>query len=346
MAKPLSQKEIDALLNAPAKAPEEQPRPEENPDTPPEEAQGKSYIEPYNFKRPRLFSQDQARVLTYVHEAFARDLSVYLSAQLRTIVDINLESVDQVIYSEFVMSSAPPSAIYVVEVKDLDHKIVLEIDPRLAIYTIEKLFGGPGVFIEEKREISQIEQKIMHKVMNEVFGKLESAWEQAIEIELEVEAFETNAEFVQIIPAAEPAFVANYTVTIYEETSTINICYPYILLEKMLSSSDMKQWLSSAVSEAPPEVRDRYERRLQATEVEVRAELGRARVPLPELLRLEEGDVIPLQRRVKDPVHVYVNGRRKFAASAGNSGSRRAIKITETRDQIETDYIETDNIAS
>jgi flagellar motor switch protein FliM len=337
MAKPLSQKEIDALLDAPGDAPDAEPD-EPAPADPADETANISYIEPYNFKRPRLFSQDQARVLTYVHEAFARDLSVYLSAQLRTIVDISLESVDQVIYSEYVMSSAPPSAIYVVEVVDLDQNIILEIDPRLAIYTIEKLFGGPGEFIDEKREISQIEQKIMWKVMGETFDKLESAWEQAIEIELEVEAFETNAEFVQIIPAAEPAFVANYKVTIYGRDSSINICYPYILLEKMLATSDMKQWLSSADDDTPPEVQDRFERKLETTEVELRAELGRARVPLPELLQLEMGDVIPLQRRLKDPIRVYVNGREKFEGQAGKSGSYRAIKITDVRDQIETEH--------
>jgi len=336
MAKPLSQKEIDALLDTPDDDPAPQTR-TQSPELPADETETLSYIEPYNFKRPRLFSQDQARVLTYVHEAFARDLSVYLSAQLRTIVDINLDSVDQVIYSEFVMSSAPPSAIYVVNVVDHDHKIVLEIDPRLAIYTIEKLFGGHGVFLDEKREISQIEQKIMRKVMDETFEKLESAWEQAKEVELEIDAFETNAEFVQIIPAAEPAFVANYKVSIYEETSSINICYPYILLENMLATSDMKQWLSSAISEAPPEVRERYERKIETTEVEVRAELGRAHVPLPELLQLEAGDVIPLQRRLKDPVSIYVNGREKFTGEAGKSGSYRAVKITDVRDQIETE---------
>lgn len=341
MAKPLSQKEIDALLN-PSDAPDDaEPAataPTAGAPTDADDPAALAYIEPYNFKRPRLFSQDQARVLTYVHEAFARDLSVYLSAQLRTIVDINLESVDQVIYSEFVMSSAPPSAIYVVNVLNHDHKIVLEIDPRLAIYTIEKLFGGHGVFIDEKRELSQIEQKIMQKVMEETFDKLEGAWEQAQEIELEIDSFETNAEFVQIIPAAEPAFVTNYKVSVYEETASINICYPYILLEKMLATSDMKQWLSSAITEASPEVRERYERKLQATEVELRAELGRARVPLPELLRLEAGDVIPLERRVKDPVRVYVNGHEKFAGQAGKSGSYRAIKITNVEDaSAETD---------
>ena len=83
-------------------------------------------ITPYNFKRPRLFSQDQMRLLSHVHESFARDLSVYLSAQLRTIVDINLTAMDQVLYAEYVMSSAPPSALYVVNVVEQEQQMVFE----------------------------------------------------------------------------------------------------------------------------------------------------------------------------------------------------------------------------
>jgi flagellar motor switch protein FliM len=71
------------------------------------------------------------------------------------------------------MSSAPPSAIYVVEVEELNQKIVLELDPRLVIFTIEKLFGGPGVFLRKPREVSQIERRIMSKVMQRAFRELE-----------------------------------------------------------------------------------------------------------------------------------------------------------------------------
>ena len=145
MAKPLSQEEIDILLEVRSQLSES-----DDYDLAQLEsmvaADAERRINPYNFKRPRLFAQDQMRVLNHVHEAFARDLSVYLSAQLRTIVDINLTAVDQVLYSEYVMSSAPPSALYVVEVEELVQKIVFELDPRLVIFTIEKLFGGPGVF--------------------------------------------------------------------------------------------------------------------------------------------------------------------------------------------------------
>jgi len=271
-------------------------------------------------------------VLNHVHEAFARDLSVYLSAQLRTIVDINLTAVDQVLYSEYVMSSAPPSAIYVVEVEELNQKIIFELDPRLVIFTIEKLFGGPGVFLRKPREVSQIERRIMSKVMLRAFRELEKAWHQVFDMVLQEVAFESNAEFVQIIPGVEPALVSTFEVVIYEQRSFINICYPYRLLERMLGRTGMKQWISSATTQVSPAVRDRYEKTVRSVDVEVRAELGRARLPVSELRDLAVGDVIPLRQRVGDPVRIFVDKRDKFRAAPGLAGQRRALRITELTD--------------
>ncbi len=328
MAKPLSQEEIDILLevrNQIGETGDYDLEAIESIMT----AEAEKKILPYNFKRPRLFSQDQMRVLHYVHEAFARDLSVYMSAQLRTLVDIALSAIDQVLYSEFVMSSAPPSALYVVDVTPLNQRIVVEIDPRLVIYTVEKLFGGPGIFLRKPREISQIERRIMDKVVIRAFRELEKAWRQIHEIQLEEIAFESNAEFVQILPGVEPALVATFEVTIYEQRSFINICYPYILLERMLGHSAMKQWMSSATSEVPPQVRQRYEERLEKIELELRAEIGRTRIPLSELLTLEVGDVIVLERRINEPIQVYIGEHEKFKATPGRSGKYRALRILE-----------------
>ena len=164
------------------------------------------------------------RVLNQVHEAFARDLSVYLSAQLRTIVDITLTALDQVLYSEFVISSAPPSALFVVDVEDTRHQAVIELDPRFVIFTVEKLFGGSGEFMKRPRETSQIEQRIMAKVMTRAYEELESAWAQVTEMKFQESSIESNAEFVQIIPGSEPAIVATFEVTVYDQRSFINIC--------------------------------------------------------------------------------------------------------------------------
>ncbi len=328
MAKPLSQEEIDILLEVRSQIGEQGDYDLEALESM-MTAEAEKKILPYNFKRPRLFSQDQMRVLHYVHEAFARDLSVYLSAQLRTLVDISLSAIDQVLYSEFVMSSAPPSALYVIDVHPLHQKIVLELDPRLAIFTVEKLFGGPGIFLRKPRELSQIERRIMDKVMMRAFRELEKAWKQIQEIHLEEAGFESNAEFVQILPGVEPALVATFEVSIYEQRSFINICYPYILLERMLGHSAMKQWRSSSTTEVPPAVRQRYEEQLKKIEVELRAVMGRTRIKLSELMTLEEGDVIVLERRVNQPVQVYVGEREKFRAIPGRSGKHRALRILE-----------------
>ena len=332
MSKPLSQEEIDVLLG---EAEPEDGQSAERDSAAGSDAELQKEAQPYNFKRPRLFSQAQKRVLNHVHESFARDLSVYLSAQLRTIVDISLTSVDQVLYSEFVMSSAPPSALYVLKEPDLEHKSIFEIDPRLVIYTIEKLMGGDGEFMDEAREVSPIEQRIMSRVMKRAYRELEGAWEKAYELSVEEEAFESNAEFVQIIPAAEPALVASFDVRIYDEPSFINICYPYLMLEKMLGQSGMEQWISSSTTPAAPEVQERYEETLRETDVTLSAELGRTTLPISELTKLEEGDVIPLDTDTDDSVQVYVNGEPKFEAAAGRSGRQRALRITSVESPVE-----------
>lgn len=331
MAKALSQKEIDVLLNADAPLEEDEAQAEIASSGRKKAAstQDGDHIQPYNFKRPRLFSQSQTRVLNYVHESFARDLSVYLSAQLRTIVDISLIGVDQVLYSDFVMSSAPPSALYVLEEEELGHKAILEIDPRLVIYTIEKLFGGKGDMLTTARKISPIEQRIMSRVIQHACRELEKAWKQAHDLSVREIGFESNAEFVQIIPATEPALVASFEVVSYDESSFINICYPYLLLEKMLGRAGIKQWISSSTTPVPPKARERYEEALRKTNVTLSAELGRAVLPLTELMRLEEGDVIPLNCRTKEPVQVYVNDNPKFKAAVGHSDKHRALRIVE-----------------
>jgi flagellar motor switch protein FliM len=331
MSKPLSQEEIDVMLGE--ADPEEVSGEGGGMD---EDGDKEKRAQPYNFKRPRLFSQAQKRVLNHVHESFARDLSVYLSAQLRTIVDISLTAVDQVLYSEFVMSSAPPSALYVLSEEELDHQSIFELDPRLVIYTIEKLMGGDGAFMDEAREVSPIEQRIMSRVMKRAYRELEQSWEKAYSLSVEEVAFESNAEFVQIIPAAEPALVASFDVRIYDEPSFINICYPYLMLEKMLGQSGMEQWISSATTSAAPEVQERYEESLRETNVTLSAELGRTTLPVTELMQLQEGDVIPLDTETDDPVQAYVNGKPKFEAAPGRSGRQRALRITSVESPEDT----------
>ena len=96
MADVLSQTEIDALLSAistgemnidDAKTMEEEKK-----------------VKKYDFKRPDKISKDQMRTLQMIHETFARLNTTMLSGQLRTAVQIQVISVDQLTYEEFIRS--------------------------------------------------------------------------------------------------------------------------------------------------------------------------------------------------------------------------------------------------
>lgn len=338
--KQLSQEEIDLLLDVRNRMGEDDQYDLEKLETL-MQSESERRVLPYNFKRPRLFSQDQMRVLNYAHESFARDLSVYLSAQLRTIVDIQLTAIDQVLYSEYVMSSAPPSALFVAEERNLAQMIIAEIDPRLCIFTIEKLFGGQGQFLKGPRELSQIERRIMSKVMRRFFSELAKAWKQAHEVLFEEVAFETNAEFVQILPGVEPTLVCTFEVLIYETRSFLNLCYPYLLLEKMLGRAGLRRWISGNTVEVSPEVRRRFEHRVKAVDMEMRVELGRASLSVRDVNSIRVGDVITLNQNVHTPLNVSAGKDTHFTAFPGKSGNRVALRIQEVVSR--PDYFMDDN---
>ena len=320
MSKTLNQAEIDSLLSGQLGA-EPAPARREGPDA--------GRASPYDFARPRLFSQDQMRVLQRVHELFARDVSLFLSSQLRTMIDVVLTAVGQVTYSEYVASSAWPSALYVGEMDGLGDRLIFEIDPSFVVYTVEKLFGGPGQFLEVPREVSRIEQRIMSRVIRKAFSELESAWEQAHEVSIREVGFESNAEFIQILPSTEPGVVAAFEMRVQGRPAPLNLFYPYSLLEKIVGGSGLQRWAASATEEVPAPVRVRYEDALRSMDVELRAELGRTRLSIADIAGLQEGDVIPLQRSTRDPLRVTIGDRETLVAAAGRAGKQYALRVLE-----------------
>src|ERR1035437_2774713 len=137
----LSQGEIDALMagldsemasaesagsGQSAAAEESEPEPEALPT-----AKGEKRIKRYDFKRPDRFSKDQLRMLEMMHEAFARHFGTSLSAFIRSIADLQVISVKQSSYGEYVNSLTSPTALTVFSFEPLRGSCMLEINPTI-----------------------------------------------------------------------------------------------------------------------------------------------------------------------------------------------------------------------
>src|SRR3954447_10253376 len=164
----LSQSEIDALLSAISTG-------EMSADEMKKEDEGKK-VKIYDFKRALRFSKDQIRSLTRIHENFARLLTTFFSAQLRTYVQITVASVDQIPFEEFIRSIPNMTLINVFEVPPLDGNILMEINPNIAYSMLDRIMGGAGQSPNKVNSLTEIETKIMTNLFERSFDNLREAW--------------------------------------------------------------------------------------------------------------------------------------------------------------------------
>ena len=191
----LSQSEIDKLLSAlsegsvsaeTVKAEEEQKK-----------------VKVYDFKRPDKFSKDQIRTLQMLHDNFGRLLNTYLSTSLRTMVEVDVASVEQLTYQEFVQSLANPSVIGVLAVPPLKGNIVMELNTSIAFSIIDRVFGGTGSNTIKPRSLTEIEEAVIRRTFAKAIDFFREAWENVVKFSPHLEVMESNPVFVQIVPPSD-----------------------------------------------------------------------------------------------------------------------------------------------
>lgn len=287
-------------------------------------------IKVYDFKRPDKFSKDQIRTLNMLHENFARLFNTYLSANLRTIVHIDVVSVDQLTYEEFIRSLPNPSVIGVFQMRPLKGNVILELNPNIVFALIDRLFGGPGSPPSKARPLTDIEEAIVRRVINKALESFQEAWKQVVAIEPRLEAIETNPQFTQIVPPSDMVVIVTLQTKIGQAEGLINICIPYLVLEPIVTKLTTTFWVAAAGSKQPlTDNINALQRKLEKTFIPLIVELGKATITVQDMLGLTAGDVLQLETRTNQELDIFVAQRKKFKCKPGLSGSKVAIQITE-----------------
>lgn len=316
----LSQSEIDALLSA-ISAGEVKAEEIKN-----EEAEKKVRL--YDFRRPNKFSKEQLHTLRMIYENFARILTTYLSAQLRTLTQINVFCVEQMTYNEFISSIPNPSIISVVDFAPFKGAIVVEFNPSVAYAIIDRLLGGPGEFKDKVREPTEIETGILERVFSKITQILKEAWEDIAEINPTMEKLETNSQFVQLVSPNEAVALITFNAKIGKSDGMINICIPHIVIEPIMSKLSTRIWLSTTKKGSTKEEKRSIANKLYKMDSEIKAELGNTILTVQDFVNLKVGDVIPLDKDVKGLAEIYVKNRLKFLGCIGTYRNNMAVKIT------------------
>ena len=323
MADILSQEEIDALLEVVDDDADETEETIEKPTI-----SHQRQITLYDFKRPNRVSKEQLRAFRGIHDKMARALSSQISAIMRSIVEIQLHSVDQMTYGEFLMSLPSPTSFNVFSMKPLDGTGVLEINPSIAFSMIDRLLGGKGDPYEATREFSDIELNLLDTILRQMMQTLKDAWGPITEIFPTVDVKESSPNVVQIVAQNEIVIMVVMEIIIGHSSGMMNLCYPVISLESILSRLASRDIMLSETSSKKSRNKE-LQALLGGAKVNVTAMLGETKLMVKEILDLEVNDIIRLDRPADDTVIINVDGREKFLASIGLHRYRKTIEIKE-----------------
>lgn len=322
MADVLSQQEIDALLSA-----------INNGELQASDVTKKNdRVKVYDFKRAMRYSKEQLRSITRIHENFTRLLTSYLSAQLRTYVQIEIDLVDQVTYHEFIASIPSRTILNVFEVQPMDGKMVMEMNPQVAYAILERLLGGQGEASSRNGSLTEIETVLMQKIFTQAFDYYQNAWENVEEIYVKMEGIESNPQFIQIASPNDTVIIIVLHTTIGEISGRMTLCLPHLTVEPALPKLSTHLWLSTMVKQSV-EQENHIKQKLDTVNVPVIAELGKATLSVSDIVNLQVGDVIGMET---GKLQVKVGQLTRFLGNPGIQKGRYAVQIDEIM-QVEGD---------
>lgn len=282
--------------------------------------------EVYDFRRPDKFSKDQLRTMQMLHETFARLFSSTLSAYLRAPVHIDLISVEQIPYDEYIRAITN-SLINIFSMQPLSGQALLEIEFDVVISMIDRLLGGPGTVVKRPQPaLTDIERPLVENVANRALGALRSAWEGIVSFTPIHEGMETSAQFVQIVPPNDIVVSILFEIRVGDTHGAMSLCIPYLLLKPILSKLSAQRWFSGS-KRTSSQYTAVIAQQIQHTRVPLVAVLGTTRLTLRQVLDLKEGDVVILNRRTAEPIDVMVGNKVKFRAKPGLRGKQVVAQI-------------------
>ncbi|HQU19333.1 MAG TPA: flagellar motor switch protein FliM [Fimbriimonadaceae bacterium] len=332
MSEILSQEEIASLLNAAEQASDEMPAPQQAEPNASRASGLRSRTrapiayELYDFRRPDKFSKEQLRTLQMLHETFARLAGSSLSAYLRTPVNIDLISIEQVPFEEY-LRSISQSVFNILSLPPLSGQAVLELEFGIAFTMVDRMLGGPGRAIS-RSVLTDVERPLVRQLVERLFAGLKSAWEGVVVADPTIEGMETSAQFVQIAPPNDIVVTILFEVRIGDQRGAMSLCIPYLLLKPITTKLSAQKWFATGPRRANHSTRNQITSHISSARVECAIRLGEARMRTREVLGLKVGDIVRLDQGATDPVCLYVGNVPKFEGRPALQGSKLVFAIS------------------
>jgi flagellar motor switch protein FliM len=287
-------------------------------------------VQVYDFRRPARISKDRKRSLLAMYRLLAKSIESWLTGRVRDQVEVELQSVEQLTFGEFMLALPSPCASYIMNVGDTDHQGVIDFGHEFNFFLVDRLLGGAGTQVVPERALTPIERQIVRVVADRVAFQLSEVWKDYVKMDLEITGFESIPEMLQIANREDPVLVANIGVTMGDLNSLLLLCLPFSTLEKFFTGTSKRRSLTAeGTAEEREQDRAQIEDTLRTAQLTVGARLPSFDMPLSTLLALEPGNILGTGLPHDSGLDVFVAGQRRFVGTPGRVGKKLAVRVMD-----------------
>jgi flagellar motor switch protein FliM len=254
----------------------------------------------------------------------AESLRRVLTSVLRTKVEIKDEEPEILTGRGLMTVAEHASCLIVLELTGDGEKThgVLALDATFAFSVIERLFGGGsgGSPNTATRSPTALERRMLLRAMQPVVDQLNATLEPPGFLRLQAARAESRLDLVPGYTPDMTVLHVPFTMTIGDRLASLSLATPAEALEPLRARLSMLRGEGGSES-AMPQV-------LGGVGVSVSVELGRTRMTLRQVLGLQPGTVLTLDRNRSDELPVQVEGVAKWKGVPVQDDGIIAVEIT------------------
>jgi flagellar motor switch protein FliM len=283
----------------------------------------------YDFRRPTKLSREHVRVMQIAQESFARQATTILTTFLRAGARLELVSIEQFSYDDYIQTLPNPVFITTFTLEPLAGKGMLAYPLDIAMAIVDHMLGGSGAAAQPARPMTGMETTITTHLLERLLREFAASFATITELQPAMTGFEYNPQLAQAAASSDTVMVANFAMAVGNREGEATLVLPFSSFAQSLNNAASPQLSESALRKRK-KAAEALAARLNLVPVDVSVRFAPLSVSSSDLLSLAVGDVLLLRHPRDSPLEVTTNDATFAYAIASNHRRRLAASIVPT----------------
>ena len=276
-----------------------------------------------DFKTVSQWEGARAEQLRLVNESLARDLSMNLSAFLRSSIQVRFTGASNIVYSD--LSKEPESSCFAtVLTRQHEREMVIRADYSILFPLVGIALGAQaGAFASPDRKPTEIELQVVTLLLRLILAETFRAWSPLVHNQLEALTVEVEPTPSHALPPSELMCTMSFEAAVGDSTGKLALAVPTGVFAGGVETPQTELEPAAKSGESA----EKIVRLMMSAQVTLDIWLEPSEIRLKDLLQLQVGQIIKLDHAAEQNVACTLNGKRGFDGQIVSTGSRRGFLI-------------------